>query len=244
MEPSCIEEMILMFEVNNADLVECAYYNYTKNRKKLHLFFGENVIFDRKKFINNVIKNTILDGKEAVVLWNKMYNRKIFERTIENYGSNLLEDYIINIQYYSAVNRYCYISKPLVNYRMVSGSLSRRYQSEVITKLNSEIIPLKKKYMEIYGFVHTEDIEANSNWYSNYVFNYLLMGTMLKNSLKTTKRAIQLIDLDELKASEKINKFSKIALKYSENIVSIYICFCGLFYRLKCKLYVLIRNKK
>ena len=77
METCFVEKMVAALENNSADLVECGYCIFSEDLLKKHKVFEKNKIYNREQFKENVIANTIIDGKEAVVLWNKNLPKKI-----------------------------------------------------------------------------------------------------------------------------------------------------------------------
>lgn len=243
-ERDFIECMINVFNLHNADLVECAYYIDCENNKSLHQFIADDVVLDKQEFADLVVRNTIVDGEEAVVLWNKMYDRKNFVSVVNDFGDNFLEDYIINIQYYMSVDTYCYLAKPLTNYRMVKGSLSKRIQMDTIQRLNKEIVPLKKEALKCFKFSDEDISLAESNWYSNYIFNYLLQVITRKDCRTKIREIIKQIDDKEMELSRNKNRFSKLICCYPIQVVLGFLYLHGFVFGIKRTLYSLIHYRE
>lgn len=158
-----------------ADLVECAYNVIKDKCSKKHGFLQGNKVFKRSEFKDTVIKGTIISGTEAIVLWNKLYRKDLFLSLVVKSFSNVLEDYVINMQYYKGVNIYAYIDKPLVNYRITDGSLSRKFNRNLFDDF-IEVAKFKLSYMQENGYNSDYDMKNNAVWFMNYLENYLVMG--------------------------------------------------------------------
>ncbi|MBQ3235624.1 MAG: glycosyltransferase [Clostridia bacterium] len=166
--------LLTAMEKRGVDLVECAYRVFDGKHTKIHSLFTD-VYFDSSEFKSKVIEGTIINGTEAVVMWNKLYKKELFLRSVKRSFGNLLEDYAINMQYYSKVNSYAYVSTPLVNYRVVRGSLSRKF-NPLLYKEFKEIVKFKLAFMEENGFTTDENYTENARWILSYTENYLISG--------------------------------------------------------------------
>ena len=194
--PSFCEELLLAQQVHGADIVECGYYVLNGSVKKTHLFFEKSVVLDREEFKQKVIKNTIIGGTEAVLLWNKLYRKDLFVKQVGSYGCNVLEDYLINMQYYLGVSRYAYVAQPLVYYRVVSGSLSRRFNPNLFDSL-SPILKAKAEYMQLYGMASEEHAAIHSAWLIRYAENYLKGGVGEPGFKEVACRVLSLTEVRE-----------------------------------------------
>ena len=100
MEPYFVERMFAALEHNDADLVECGYCIFSKDTLKNIRFLRKVKYMVENSLEKKIIANTIIDGNEAVVLWNKIYRKRLIDQYVEIYAANILEDYLFNMQYY------------------------------------------------------------------------------------------------------------------------------------------------
>ena len=236
MESCFIEKMLRALETNNADLVECGYYIFSVNTIKKHDIFKENLIYNKEQFREQIVTNTIIDGQEAVVLWNKMYRKDIIDKFVNIHTANVLEDYIFNMQYYLGVGNYVYLYERLIRYRVTENSLSRKYNTELIEELN-KILPLKEKYMVQYNLNNSEYQRRHAMWYLNYVYNYLKAGVMCSGVIKRTKNIIKDSTIQEIVKKAPEHCLSKDISKERYNICTVKIFFSGIVFWGKRKLY-------
>ncbi|MEI3258998.1 MAG: glycosyltransferase family 2 protein [Faecalimonas umbilicata] len=236
MEPYFVEKMLVALEHNNADLVECSYCIFYKNTLKKHEIFEKNQIYGREQFRNNIIANTIIDGNEAVVLWNKIYRKRLIDQYVEIYAANILEDYLFNMQYYLGVEKYVYLNEELIRYRVTEDSLSRKYNPELANELK-KIIPLKEQYMKKYCMNDSKYQKKHATWYLNYIYNYLKSGIMQHGFVERTKSVIK--DPRTISAAHTVpdHFLAKDINMNRYNICIIRIYFAGMMFWIKRKLY-------
>lgn len=172
-EPSFCEVMLACIRKAGADLVECDYYSVSTNARREHRIHAADLELDCTGFRETVVRNTIVNGSEAVVLWNKLYRRQIIMKTVKEFGDNQLEDYVFNAQYYTMVERYVYIHQCLTNYRQVPMSLSRRLDLGTIETLK-RVEAVKQQCMKQMHMNTSEDIANAAWWFTTYVQNFLL----------------------------------------------------------------------
>lgn len=171
-EPTFCEAMYTHMVRLNADLVECDYYKTSDSWQKEHQLYDADMDLTKELFHNRIVRKTIVNGTEAVVVWNKLYRKCIIECAILEYGNSPLEDYIFNIQYYTMVERYGYIHQCLTNYRQVPMSLSRKCNLQAYEILKrAEII--KEGCLEKMGLVTDADKIEGAVWFVNYTMNFL-----------------------------------------------------------------------
>lgn len=178
--PQMCERLLAVQAETGADVVECAYNVMAPSGKlTIHRFLPKDTVLLRDDFRREVVGGTIIGGTEAVLLWNKLYRREMFISSVKEEGKNVLEDYLINMQYYLYVDRYAYIAEPLVNYRVVPGSLSRRFDPKLFDSL-MWVVELKLRYMKNYGMSDEEHLRIHSEWLVRYIENYLVSGIRCK----------------------------------------------------------------
>lgn len=217
-ENDFLENMYKAISENNADLAECDYTTFSekaKNRKKL---YEKGFAAEKTEFLNFVAKNTIINGDVAVVMWNKIYKRSLITDNVRDYGECLLEDYIFNMQYYTAVNKYAYVNKPLVNYRQVTNSLSRKINPKAYMILK-DVQEAKRDFMQKTGLDDAECIEESNLWYISYTYNLLknIFLTNVNMSHKDKETAAMNILTDDMLLE--ICKNSKARTDFTKNII-------------------------
>ena len=184
--------MLDCLEETESDIVECDYYSVVQGNKREHQIYSHDMTLNKDDFRTVVYRTTILNGSEAVVLWNKMYRRDLIIGSVVEYGNNLLEDYLFNLQYYTVVNRYSYIHKCLTNYRQTSSSLSKRVDYRTIEVLK-DVNKTKIMSMERMEINSAEDYAEAATWFIAYVENYLVR-LMLIDSGRFNKDIIKVLN--------------------------------------------------
>lgn len=171
-EPEFCKKMFFCIRESDADLVECDYYSVSESSKRKHRIYSSDMELDVEKFHEIVVKKTIVNGSEAVVLWNKLFRKGLIIETVKEFGDDQLEDYVFNVQYYTMVERYVYIHQCLTNYRQVPMSLSRKCNLQAYEILKrAEII--KEGCLEKMGLVTDADKKEDAVWFVNYTMNFL-----------------------------------------------------------------------
>lgn len=171
-EPTFCETMFNRMVKVGADLVECDYYKEINDSRMEHRLYVDDMGLSQKMFYDRTVRKNIVNGTEAVVVWNKLYRKSIIECAIVDYGSSPLEDYVFNAQYYTMVERYEYVHQCLTNYRQVPMSLSRKCNLQTYEILKkSEAI--KVHCLEKMGMVTEVDKREDAFWFVNYTVNFL-----------------------------------------------------------------------
>ncbi len=168
---------------NCVDLLEFGYF--CGGNTIIPQYKGEN----KKDFLCNVFSNTILDGTSAVVMWNKVYKKELLLR-VDDWGSIILEDYLLNMKYYNFVNSYVAIEKPLYNYKIVSGSLSRSFNKNVFPEI-LRIHDLKKQFIisePILSENADDNLKKSFAWLIRYINGYVLTAFIYKNGLTNQEK--------------------------------------------------------
>lgn len=171
-EPDFCEKMFSRIRKTDADLVECDYYSVSGNARKEHRIYSSDMGLDTEKFYEIVVRKTIVNGYEAVVLWNKLYRKELITKAVKEFGDNQLEDYLFNTQYYTMAKRYEYIHQCLTNYRQVPMSLSRKCNLQAYEILK-RAETIKEGCLEKMGLVTDADKKDDSQWFVHYTVNYL-----------------------------------------------------------------------
>lgn len=178
-EPQFCEVMYKRMICSNADLIECDYYTISNNKKREHILYDADMDLNKELFHTNIVKKTIVNGTEAVVVWNKLYRKCMIENAIFDYGSSPLEDYVFNTQYYTMVERYAYIHECLTNYRQIPTSLSRKLDMKTIQVLKQTEI-VKQKCMEQMELNSSDNLLDAATWFTSYVQGFLFRLLLVK----------------------------------------------------------------
>lgn len=213
-----LESLYLAISENNADLAECDYTTFSDTMQNKKNLYNAEFTLDRDGFFDKIVKNTIINGKTAVVVWNKIYKCKLIQSFVKDYGLSPLEDYIFNMQYYTAVNKYAYVNKPLVNYRQVTNSLSRKINPKAYMILK-DVQEAKRDFMQKTGLDDAECIEESNLWYISYTYNLLknIFLTNVNMSPKDKETAAMNILTDDMLLE--ICKNSKARTDFTKNII-------------------------
>lgn len=168
---------------NNADIVECAYRRINRTHSSDIKLYSKSTIKEKNDFIYDVVKNTIVDGNVAIVMWNKVYKRKLIQQSVSDYGNNVLEDYLFNMQYFCGVNKYVYVDRCLVNYRNVSGSLSNTFNKDFYSELLN-VQAHKEFMMNKLALNDKECRQLSYQWFYRYVRSTICNALIVKANHK------------------------------------------------------------
>ena len=149
-------EMLEEAERNDLDIVACRNYSFTDKGVEDSIttsLYDDKIINNYQEVFDSVITHTIIDGSESVVLWNKLYKRRLFDDYEVDFGRDILEDYLVNMQCLKHIKRFMQISKPLYYYRISENSLSRSFKIEIFDRL-LEVQLKKEELFQDDMFVH------------------------------------------------------------------------------------------
>lgn len=177
----------LLATVENAmqediDLLKFSFVSFSKNNfPSNRKTKAEETVFNREKFLSEVVEKTIVNGSEAVVLWNKVYKRSLINEYVNRFPYSFLEDYIFNCEYYVAVNKYKQISDELYFYRYLPDSLSRQINPKGYDILK-EVDRFKITAMQKMGLTSSENLQNAAAWFVNYLINGYLFNACRLNA--------------------------------------------------------------
>ena len=164
-------EMLEEAERNDLDIVACRNYSFTDKGVEDSIttsLYDDKIINNYQEVFDSVITHTIIDGSESVVLWNKLYKRRLFDDYEVDFGRDILEDYLVNMQCLKHIKRFMQISKPLYYYRISENSLSRSFKIEIFDRLLE--VQLKKEELFQDEFSKDADLVSRANhWFMKYV---------------------------------------------------------------------------
>lgn len=172
---------------SHADIAECAYYTFDTGQSVMEKIFEDARCYSEEEFINNIVRGFIVNGNKAVIVWNKMYKKILIDSVVLDYGKSPLEDYMFNMQYFSAVGKYVYIPKPLINYRLTVGSLSRSFNSHTYWELK-KVQQIKSEILQKMGVHSPEDQLQAALWYCSYTERYIKANMLLQKDRDLLKK--------------------------------------------------------
>lgn len=137
---------------NNCDVVQC---NYTTRSLKSYNNHNISTIPSYKLMdandIKKHIKSSLLEGKLSTYVWDKIYKVSFLkENELYFEDKRLFEDWYFIMSITSKMKRFFYITDNFYNYRVVEGSLARKYYDnyeELIINLQKR----KFEYMKLWG---------------------------------------------------------------------------------------------
>lgn len=164
-------KMLEKAERNDLDIIACRNYSFTDKGVEdstTTSLYDDQIASNYQEVFDSVITNTIIDGSESVVLWNKLYKRKLFDDYEVDFGRDILEDYLVNMQCLKHIKRFMQISKPLYYYRVSANSLSRSFNTEIFDRLLE--VQLKKEELFHDEFSKNADLVCRADhWFMKYV---------------------------------------------------------------------------
>ncbi|MCD7791353.1 MAG: glycosyltransferase [Bacteroides thetaiotaomicron] len=157
----------------DTDLLQFGSKTFWDTPKIERPYVDRIVRYEREDFINKVVRTTIVDGKEAVVLWDKVYRRDVFLNLQWAFPYQLLEDYVFNMEYYSKVRQYVRIDATLYYYRYTASSLSRKPPQDWFDILK-RVDCIKSEFMQENTLTTEADVISASNWLLRYIENIMI----------------------------------------------------------------------
>lgn len=219
-----IEKLLYFALKEDADIVECSYYEVLNNAEKK--IVSSKKIFTKEEAIESLIENTAI----TPIAWNKIYTRRLFNQI--RYKENIYhEDEEIIIKLLSASNRIVKISDCLYFYVIRSGSI-------INSKLNVahfDIIPIMKNRITFLQKINCSEKLINlskarlSNIYNElYARIYLSNNNGFDEQLKSIKK----------ERSEQIKDVLKSNINYKRKIKCLmFYLFPTISYKIKMKLF-------
>lgn len=124
-EETCCEEMYCALESTNADIAMCDF-----SERYVH-----NFLIGRSGDFNQIGKEEyikgFLIGNISCYIWTRMIHRELMEGIDFEKKISLGEDTYINIELMNKINNVVRIDKPLINYRIRCGSLTKKYDDSI-----------------------------------------------------------------------------------------------------------------
>lgn len=150
-EPDMLLKMYSVAKEYNCDVVQCDYSSKTLESCVRHYasMIPSNKLL-KKNEIKNYIKGPLLEGTIGTYVWDKIYKVSFLrENNFSFIKDRLFEDWHFIMNVTSRMGTFLYIDESLYNYRIVVGSLTRRYYDnyeEMILTLQK----LKFEYLKLW----------------------------------------------------------------------------------------------
>lgn len=225
-EPNMYQLLCDSADTHVSDMVICDFaYNYEINNRVKN--YSHSTILDpltvyEEKEIQGSIRLKILLEDIHGYPWNKLYRRALLQKcNLSNtFGLENMQDWVLNVEYFSFVKRMMYVNVSLYNYRIHSGgSLRGKYKDYF-----SIIIKLHKYRMSSLAKLKNIDYENAKSMcekrfvamilYAAYEYELLFVGVSLNKRLK---RINLLVNNEDVLAV--VRKYA-ISNKVNENFIN------------------------
>lgn len=225
-EKDFIENLLFLLEKYNADISQCSFVRDNGTRApKIYKDTTSKVISGKEALKNLYNRRTYLN---TVVMWNKLYKKKIFEKMRFEEGIINEDEAIIHEILYS-LNRVVINSSTLYHYYVRSNSIM---QSEFSLKKLDSIYVYEKR---ISYFLEKNEKELHAMTLPIYFRTLLNVGSGIFNS-NIENKEIYLLDINQ-----KIN--NNIALFKKNNYMQGLSKLLLIFYRVKPNFGFIMNNK-
>lgn len=119
LEPQCIEKMLGRMHETDADIVECGYYQKGKGVCQEYPKQYE-ILTGRKQILAEHLRKKI-----SFLVWNKLYRSDLIKEIRFEEGAEY-EDVLWTCEVLTHTEKIASVQQPLYNWRIRSGSISRR----------------------------------------------------------------------------------------------------------------------
>lgn len=120
-------------------------------------------VFSRTEFRERIAKPHLLCGREASLPWNRIYRNTELLKKFDYGPPPLYEDYLFNLQFFHHVKKYVKLPDCLYHYRVVFGSLSKRYNDRTFDALKYSH-QMKLRLLPDYGWDTDDDLLNDAHW--------------------------------------------------------------------------------
>lgn len=221
------EKLLTAMETYNLDVVACRNWCFTEenvSKSDFQAAYDNRVLENYDEVFSQMIENVIIDGRESVVLWNKLYRREMFFVPNIDFGHDVLEDYLINMQIFKNTNRFMQMSDCLYYYRLSANSLSRTFDTRLLPTL-LEVHQTKLKLFDEELHKKPELAVAAANWFIRYCESILksLYLYSTPENLDRNKYAVSLLQSPIVKEQAAILLESGAKNRFAINIAKQHI---------------------
>lgn len=188
------------------DLLQFSYVSFSNTKPAAKSMSSEEaVVYGRKDFLDQIVRKTIVNGTEAIVLWNKVYRRKNVLEYINDFSHSFLEDYVFNCEYYVSVNNYKRIFEELYFYRSLPDSLSKKINPNGFEILK-QVDQIKSSSLKKMCLDSKADEQNAAAWFIHYLVNGYLFNAYRKKALNSKEIKAILSDSIVLEKSDIVKK--------------------------------------
>jgi len=197
--PDFISSLINAIERLNAQVACCNYYKWAFINTKIDINFGDGLFYCEGI---KIIESAYYSCGPGVVVWNKLYSRKLFEE-VKFFEGIWHEDEFFFHHIFLKCDKVALIDRNLYNYRIREGSFMH---SPFSTVRFDRCIALYERWFLLYmkGYEKLSKIAANHFYKS-------VLGTFVNsysNGIYNSDKEIQLIELLNKLSFDRSNKLS------------------------------------
>lgn len=217
-DSNMLEIMYNKAEINKCDIIQCNYItDYNGYRENIKQNIEPNIIIDENN--KRILKEKIISGNIVTYSWDKMYRLEFLNKhNIKFKPIPRFEDWYFIVEAITKCNRFMFIPNHLYYYRIVSGSLSKKYcdnYEELIINLQSTklnymkewnmngvsdnkkfIISLGNDILKLVNYIFDENNNQNSiRKYKR--LKYIYKNNLVKRTFNKTNTEYYLLNCDE-----------------------------------------------
>jgi glycosyltransferase involved in cell wall biosynthesis len=190
-EPDMYEIMYEKAIEAKADIVTCNVRAFKPEGIKERVMYMRDELRDFSD-PNYFVFYDIFGKQASIFACNSLYKMEIIKKyNLFFLATELVfsEDQLFNLCYYAAVRRACYIDKPLYNYVIRTGSLSRREPVKGILNMRVTLVMILKDFIDSNGFK-----KQPASFYAFLMWQYFVNGC---GTISNKERLISEIKLIE-----------------------------------------------
>lgn len=198
------------------DIICFSYNEVTAKKIKSHIVEGKDFKdFDKSDFLQMqkaIFKMQGFKYTNAASIWAKMYRKEFIENNNLRFKENQVksQDTLFALYAYQYAQRGIYINTSLYNYRIISSSISRRYNCNII-KIYTDLLK------EFYAFLNCFEIyEEFKTFYEYRVLRNFLVAVTLDFCHYDNPKPYSTRRKEFLEASEKmpfVQSINRVKLK-------------------------------
>lgn len=189
-EPSIYAKMIRLAEAHDLDIVECMAYG-EKSTGEIDFFMTKEDVLEKYAI------PAIVEARGSSFVWNKLYNRRVWNVQARKCNILMFEDLDINFQIFYQVSRLAVLHEGLYRYQVNEMSSVRNFRPKNIDDF-CEAIQIRKEFISRYGGYSASSIE-NALWICknarNIFFSLAVARGRGREKIKQAERIVNLPDL-------------------------------------------------
>lgn len=146
-EPTMYSEMLNAIKEYDLDVVQCETFGESKNDGSLTMMPTRDAVFA------GYIMPMIIKGKGSAFVWDKVYNRRVWDVEKIKYHIHQFDDLNINMQLFRQVKSMCILHRGLYHYIVGDGSSVARFKLKKVYDFLIAI-KLRNRYAHDYESCH------------------------------------------------------------------------------------------